>query len=104
MYAEAVKEHGEPEPYVEAVKEHGEPEPYVEAAEEGANDNTHTDGDATPEQFVGAGMDETPRTPIRGLHKKSPSRYVDGVKKEKSEDTPNKVIYEKHQRPDGEHL
>ncbi|TKA48308.1 hypothetical protein B0A49_12506 [Cryomyces minteri] len=96
--------HGEAKSYAEAVKEHGEPEPYVEATEEGANDNTHQNGDATPEQFVGAGMDETPRTPIRGLHKKSSSRHVNGVKKEKSEDTPSKVIYEKHQSPDGEHL
>lgn len=82
---------------------------YADAASEGTNGNykiepIHTDAAS---EFVGQGMDESPRTPIvRKTHRRAGSRSSQGGKKRdsSSDEGPPKMVYEEFANKDGEHL
>ena len=91
-----------PEPSLpaEREKQHLPPKSYVDAAEENL-DIHHANGQPAPELYAGQGEDEAPRTPIRGMHKKTSSVRLNGsVRGKKSPE----VVVERYQDKDGEHL
>ncbi|GAB7349543.1 hypothetical protein MBLNU459_g0244t1 [Dothideomycetes sp. NU459] len=79
---------------------------FADAAAEGTN-GTHPKFDMhdDAEQYTGAGMDESPRSPIRKPHKRTPSRSTpNGQKKDDSDGSQRKLVYEEVSSKDGEQL
>jgi len=68
------------------------------------NGDSHHEGDHTPEQYTGSGMDDSPRTPTRYGHKRMSSMKKNGAKERENSENENNIVYEKFQAADGEHL
>ncbi len=91
-----------PEPSLPEEREanHLPQKSYLDAAEE----NLHTDPkteQTAPTQYIGQGEDDAPRSPAKKVHKKSSSLRMNGKSKEKEG---SRVIIERFQDKDGEHL
>lgn len=75
---------------------------YLDAAEENLDKDPKTEQTA-PTQYIGQGEDDAPRSPAKKVHKKSSSLRMNGKSKEKEKES-SKVIVERFQDKDGEHL
>ena len=90
----------EPSQPTDRKENHLPPKSYADAVEE----NLDSDGQVenrVPMQYIGNGIDDAPRSPMRKVHKRNGSVRVNGVKKEKED---KKVIVEDFQDRDGERL
>lgn len=84
----------------ERKENHLPPKSYVDTVEE----NLDSDGqveNGVPMQYIGNGIDDAPRSPMRKVHKRNGSIRVNGVKKEKED---KKLVVENFQDRDGERL
>ncbi len=89
----------EPPKPEERKANHLAPKLYLDAAEENLDTEPKSDQSA-PTQYVGQGEDDAPRSPAKKVHKKSSSLRMNGKKEKES----SKVIVERFQDHDGEHL
>lgn len=76
------------------------PKSYADAVEQNLDDDDQAE-DRVPMQYIGNGIDDAPRSPMRKAHKRNGSLRVNGVKKEKED---KNTLVEKFQDRDGERL